>query len=208
MIKFPYHNFCWFVKIVCVDELKLSLLSKSCLCPGLVALISNLISSSNDPDESKINSEWLVDYWKGKAYEIYQISIDEHFQGKTFSWLAKKIYEKFKAILFALEIKINDKCSKIIPNPGNFKIPNALPRRSIFGYIFAESWEQADNISKFKFVDESEVLNKIRRRSVGRFANFPWLKNKGGHTCETNRTKDDSENNIQKKENTNHLDSE
>jgi len=33
-------------QIVCIESLKLSLLAKSCLCPGLVTLITNLIRSS------------------------------------------------------------------------------------------------------------------------------------------------------------------
>jgi hypothetical protein len=31
--------------------MKLSLLAKSCICPGLIVLINNLIKSSEDPDE-------------------------------------------------------------------------------------------------------------------------------------------------------------
>jgi hypothetical protein len=39
-------------QIVSVESMKLSLLAKSCLCPGLVALITNLIKSSAEPDET------------------------------------------------------------------------------------------------------------------------------------------------------------
>lgn len=35
-------------QIVCIESMKLSLLAKSCLCPGLVTLIFNLIKSSVD----------------------------------------------------------------------------------------------------------------------------------------------------------------
>ena len=38
-------------RIVCIESLKLSLLAKSCLCPGLVVLITNLIKSSLDSNE-------------------------------------------------------------------------------------------------------------------------------------------------------------
>lgn len=69
---------------VCIEQLKLSLLAKSCLCPGLVVLITNLIKSSlnnkeidNLLDEKKDdpNYTWLWEYWEGKKYEIYRISI-------------------------------------------------------------------------------------------------------------------------------------
>ena len=38
-------------QIICIESMKLSLLAKSCLCPGLVALITNLIKSSAEPPE-------------------------------------------------------------------------------------------------------------------------------------------------------------
>jgi hypothetical protein len=64
-------------QIVCIESMKLSLLAKSCLCPGLVALITNLIKSSKSPpkefskeafEEKKKNKNfqnwrWLHDYW-------------------------------------------------------------------------------------------------------------------------------------------------
>lgn len=55
--------------------MKLSLLAKSCLCPGLVALVTNLIKSSADPPPRKQMTardwDWLFNYWQGKKYEIY-----------------------------------------------------------------------------------------------------------------------------------------
>ena len=38
-------------QIVCIEQMKFSLMAKSCLCPGLVTLISNIIQSSGDPSE-------------------------------------------------------------------------------------------------------------------------------------------------------------
>ena len=35
-------------QIVCIEQIKFSLMAKSCLCPGLVTLISNIIQSSGD----------------------------------------------------------------------------------------------------------------------------------------------------------------
>lgn len=49
-------------QIVCIESMKLSLLAKSCLCPGLVVLITNLIKSSKNPPkeiaEKKKNKNW------------------------------------------------------------------------------------------------------------------------------------------------------
>ena len=60
------------------------------------------------------------------------------------------IYKKYKSILFALEIKLNKKTTKIIPNPGAFIIPEGLPRSWIKGYIICEDKSIADNISSYK----------------------------------------------------------
>ena len=43
-------------QIVCIESLKLSLFAKSCICPGLVVLMTNLIKSSL---ESEQIDEWL-----------------------------------------------------------------------------------------------------------------------------------------------------
>jgi len=81
-------------QIVCIEAMKLSLLAKSCLCPGLIVLITNLIKSSNNPPKEILDSRekknwtWLHDYWQGKKYEIYRIEIPSTFQGKVFSEIA------------------------------------------------------------------------------------------------------------------------
>jgi hypothetical protein len=68
-------------QIVCIESMKLSLLAKSCLCPGLVVLITNLIKSSKDPPKEFLeqkknkNWKWLHYYWQGIKYEIYRIEL-------------------------------------------------------------------------------------------------------------------------------------
>jgi hypothetical protein len=87
-------------QIICIESLKLSLLAKSCLCPGLVALITNLIKSSKEPpdeltelleknESSEKNWRWLFDYWSGKEYELYRIEIPGTFANQQFNNIAK-----------------------------------------------------------------------------------------------------------------------
>ena len=45
-------------QLIIVEEIKMNLLAKSCFAPGLIALISNLISSMSEPDE-KFEETWL-----------------------------------------------------------------------------------------------------------------------------------------------------
>lgn len=42
----------------------MSLLAKACLCPGLIGIISNLITSSGNPPPD-LTSRWLKQYWNG-----------------------------------------------------------------------------------------------------------------------------------------------
>lgn len=68
-------------QIICVDELKLYLLSKTCLCPGINTIISFLITS-NKPvvDNLKFNKiekdSWIEDYIEGMQNEIYRIPLE------------------------------------------------------------------------------------------------------------------------------------
>jgi len=103
-------------QIVCIESLKLSLLAKSCQCPGLVVLITNLIKSSLDSDEIDMflsekkedsNYTWLYEYWEGKKFEIYRIEIPTTFADRRFCEIANDIYKENGLLLFALEIVVN-----------------------------------------------------------------------------------------------------
>ena len=144
-------------QVICVEELKLSLLAKSCLCPGLVALISNLITSSGEP-KADLEIKWLEEYWKGKQFEIYKTALSSKFIGKTFSWVAAKIYKDFRAIIIAIEIE-SEESTRIFPNPGDFVIPNS---HRVTGYIIAEDKSLADQIGTYKNMEGDKSFNKSR----------------------------------------------
>jgi len=46
-------------QLIIVEEIKMNLLAKSCFSPGLIALISNLITSSSQQDISQREKRWL-----------------------------------------------------------------------------------------------------------------------------------------------------
>ena len=131
---------------MCIEQLKLSLLAKSCLCPGLVVLITNLIKSSHDPPKKlesydSSNWRWLYDYWSGKKYEIYRIEIPPSFADQQFCTIANDVYKEEGLLLFALEIVVNDKQSgDILLNPGQYKLPkphSSSNKYTYYGYIMA-----------------------------------------------------------------------
>ena len=73
--------------VVCIDELKMNILAKSCLCPGFSTLIANLITSSSDYDVASLGSmekEWVEEYLDGYGQEVYVVPLSKAFVGKLF----------------------------------------------------------------------------------------------------------------------------
>jgi hypothetical protein len=112
-----------------------------------VVLITNLIKSSQDPESDLEDSKeepdyaWLYNYWNGKKFEIYRISIPSSFADKNFCDIASNIYKDDGLLLFALEIAVNDnENGEILLNPGNYKLPKPFSKNNkykYFGYIIA-----------------------------------------------------------------------
>jgi hypothetical protein len=150
-------------QIVCIESLKLCLLAKSCLCPGLVVLITNLIKSSLNSkkiddflEEKKedTNYKWLHEYWEGKKFEIYRIQIPSSYADRSFCEIANEIYKYDSLLLFALEIVVNKRDSTakqktsgdILLNPGKYKLPKPFSKNNkytYYGYIIADDQKEA-----------------------------------------------------------------
>lgn len=133
-------------QVICIEELKLSLLGKSCLCPGLITLITNLINTSED---EKIKEDpgnlWLSEYIKGMGYEIYRTNLSDYFNGQRFSDVANLIYQEMQCILFAVEIRYDNQ-TKIVLNPGKYEFPKSGKR---VGYVIAQDKEDAEKIANY-----------------------------------------------------------
>ena len=97
-------------QLLIIETLKMNLLSKSCLAPGVISLLSNLIiSSPTGKILSKNEKEWLREYSEGTQYEIYKFGAEGHILKFTFQQLALEIYNKYHSILIALEINFRGK---------------------------------------------------------------------------------------------------
>ena len=110
-------------QLIITEEIKMNLLAKSCFSPGLIALVSNLISSSSDLECWE--EVWMSEYWTGMGHEIYRIQLNTKLEGKYFKDIVKIIYMKSKAIVFGHELTCNNK-TIIRLNPSNFKVSNTL----------------------------------------------------------------------------------
>ena len=143
-------------RLIVNQEIKISLISKSCLIPGLIPFISNLIRSSGSSDKTKY--VWLNEYLDGVEQEIYRTSLNEKFKDKTFAQISKIIYANFDAIAFAFEIEIYGK-AYIFLNPGEFFIPKFLDKRKdikYFIYVICSDKEVNERIMKADFDNEDE----------------------------------------------------
>ncbi|KAG2845383.1 hypothetical protein PC129_g593 [Phytophthora cactorum] len=78
-------------QLLCLDKIKISLLAKSCLCPGLVTLISNLFRSSTLVNH-QILTNWEQEYAEGMALEVYATTLPSVFHGLTFSQACELLY--------------------------------------------------------------------------------------------------------------------
>lgn len=134
-------------QLICLEELKLSLFAKSCLCPGLIAMVTNLINSAGELKfkEGEKPPEWLEDYWHGFGFEIYRTKLPDGFKDKTFSEAAHIVYEVFNAILFGIEVE-SSKNVRILINPGNKRLTKS---DNIYGYIIAEDKDVAVRITEY-----------------------------------------------------------
>lgn len=159
---------------MCIEQLKLSLLAKSCLCPGLVVLITNLIKSSLNNkeidsllDEKKDdpNYTWLWEYWEGKKYEIYRIQIPDCYADERFSEIANNVYKERSVLLFALEIVVNRRDNQgkqrnsgdILLNPGNYKLPKPFSgntKYTYYGYFIADDMKDAAAVFENDYKNE------------------------------------------------------
>jgi hypothetical protein len=74
-----------------VDEIKMNLLGKSCLCPGFSTLVCNLMCSIN-MDARPGMSGWLQEYIPGCSKEIYCTQLSRAFAGRRFADIVALIY--------------------------------------------------------------------------------------------------------------------
>eukprot|EP00947_MAST-08B_sp_MAST-8B-sp1_P000855 g855.t1 len=136
----PAHRYC----IVCVEEIKMKLLAQTCLCPGLVTLMSNLVSSTDEEPLGKDAQEWISEYQEGSGYEVYTKPVPATFSGVPFCEVALCVYEVLGACMFALEIRASDNSDpRIVLNPGDYPLPD-VNEYKVRAFLFAEDDETAD----------------------------------------------------------------
>ena len=147
----------------------MNLLAKSCFAPGLIAMISNLVSSMSEPDD-EFENIWLNEYVEGTGFEIYRVKIEEiDFQScLTFCKVAEIAHQCWGCIVFALEVEFRElpSVSSVIRlNPANFKLQN-WHVFNYYLYIISGDEEDAKKVSRLDMSDEKykQLIGHTRRR--------------------------------------------
>lgn len=116
-------------QIICVEEIKLQLLSKSCLCPGITTIIASLITSKKPTIEENYDLlsirqyNWIREYLNGIQQEIYFIKIKaELLHNMKFIDLVKVIYKVSGLVVIGIDVIIDDFKPLVCLNPSNYLI--------------------------------------------------------------------------------------
>lgn len=130
--------------IICMDEIRLNLIAKSCLCPGFSTMISNLVMSSSIELDEDFPNPWAIEYAEGCGLEIYRTVLSPKFRKMPFIKVAQLIYDDLQCTVFAIEVKAGNK-SKIVINPAEYEIV----QRNSHVFVLAGDQEAADKISEW-----------------------------------------------------------
>ena len=126
-----------------VEGIKMNLLAKSCFSPGIISMISNMITSAGECDLEQFKYEWMKEYVQGMGHEIYRTQLSYKFQGWTFSEVAAEVFNEFQGIIFGIELYIGGK-TIIKLNPGTFIIPPKKLKNHVWVYVICENKKVAD----------------------------------------------------------------
>lgn len=113
-------------QIICVEEIKLQILGKSCICPGINTIIASLITSQK-PSPEDINEsisiyyDWYEEYLEGLGNEIYTITLKaELLHNMTFIDLARVIYEITGFVAIGINVIFEDLKPFVCLNPYSY----------------------------------------------------------------------------------------
>ena len=148
-------------QIICVEEIKLQLLGKSCLCPGITTIIASLITSKKPSidENTQISKEydWLKEYLYGIQQEIYFVSLKaELMHSLKFIDIVRLVYKVSGLVVIGIDVIIDDLKPFVCLNPSNYLIS---PFDTLV-YILADSQPDSDELNEL-------IRNYLENNSKG-----------------------------------------
>mmetsp|Transcript_1431 Transcript_1431/g.5272 ORF Transcript_1431/g.5272 Transcript_1431/m.5272 type:complete len:1180 (-) Transcript_1431:74-3613(-) len=140
-VNIPDHH------IICMNQLKLTLLAKNCVCEGFSTLITNLVSSSSF-NAALFDSTWIQEYCDGQGQEIYKVEPFTPFEGMSFLEAVEAIFKSYDNVtLFGLGIYRGEgKDMQLVLNPGRDYI---IKSRDV-GFVMADDAEAAMELLEYE----------------------------------------------------------
>ncbi|KAI8926291.1 hypothetical protein BC831DRAFT_457242 [Entophlyctis helioformis] len=89
-------------RILCIDEIKMSLMAANCVVPGIQTLILNLIHSYRELENSTLPEFWMQEYQGGVANQVYSFKVPNGLVGMKFYDAAAEVYNSYGTIIIAL----------------------------------------------------------------------------------------------------------
>ena len=191
-------------QIICLEEIKLQLLGKSCLCQGINNIVA-LLTTSKKPSIDEIGEipyfqEWMKEYLEGLENEIYCIKIRcEYLHNLNFNDLVKIIYDLTDFIVIGTDVIHQELKPFVCLNPFNY---NFSPFDHLIYLIASRQPNEAeinDLLEKYlenqkKGIIENNIeMVKVRRLKKTYWANlnrdFKPKKGKGGDEIEEEENK-------------------
>ena len=170
------------IQIICLEEIKLQLLGKSCQCPGINTIIAMLITSKKPDiqikDTYKLDN-WIKEYLLGLENEIYCIKIKcELLFNLTFNDLVKIIYELTDFIIIGTDVIHQELKPFVCLNPYNYKfspfdhliylIASRQPNEEEINDLLQKYLEN----NKIGVIENNNELVKIKRLKKSYWANL------------------------------------
>ena len=170
------------IQIICLEEIKLQLLGKSCQCPGINTIIAMLITSKKPDiqikDMYKLDP-WIKEYLTGLENEIYCIKIKcELLLNLNFNDLVKIIFELTDFIVIGTDVIHQELKPFVCLNPYNYRfspfdhliylIASRQPNEEEINDLLQKYLEN----NKKGVVENNSELVKIKRLKTSYWANL------------------------------------
>ncbi|KND04243.1 uncharacterized protein SPPG_01674 [Spizellomyces punctatus DAOM BR117] len=89
-------------RVLCIDEVKMSILARNCLVPGILTLILNLVHTYKDARMTYLSDAWTTEYQHGAGHQVYSFKVPTGLVGVRFPHVVREVYHTFGAIVFAV----------------------------------------------------------------------------------------------------------
>ena len=156
-------------QLIIMETLKMNILSKSCIIPGIMTLVTNLVMTSSEAEDT-VDEKWIKEYSDGRGHEIYRIQLKEYYHQFTFIEIVQNIYNEGQVICFALEIEVEGvTILKLNPaNCSNVKLKYLIEKGKKFNFKgdSNDSGEISDrNTNNFFMHSKSDIISPSKKEN-------------------------------------------